>query len=306
MKKQKLTDPTNFINKLFPSPDKVCNPGFVGRETDKCVGYFYYTNLLGHLVDKGEEFEINPDTTYNLFGSYSFDDMAVDLYEWSQDPRFDNQEGLGVQTNIIFSSHFPTRQQFHYKHNPMSKTMLGEYYTFDESMKLEVFDKTDPKNPSEPLKGDILYKAGDSSVLTTATVAPAVKWAYEFENKAPNSKPVTFNELCGTYNPRLSPYKNADFKAGETLSVKKNEFGGIPCKCRNKGLNGENEGMKCDHQNMNGDPGTVEFVLNACLDRQKAKNFKIPSAIDLEKLVQTCTVFNMEFDYSLYRKEEKV
>ena len=284
-KNQKLTDPTNFLNKLFPSPDKVCNPGFEGRETDKCKGYFYYTFFLGHLKDHGETYEINPDTTYNLFGSYSFDEMAVDLYKWSQDPRFDEQEGLGVQTNIIFSSHFPTRQQFHYKENPMSKTMLGQYYVFDESKKLVVFDRKSTKDSNEPLEGDILYKPGDSTVLTTATVAPAVKWAYEFENKVANSKPVTFNELCGTYNARLSPYKAADFKAGETLSVKKNEYGGIPCKCRNKGDKGKSVGIKCDHQNMNGDPGTVEFILNACLDRQKAKNFKIPSSIELEKLI---------------------
>lgn len=62
-------------------------------------------------------------------------------------------------------------------------------------------------------------------------MSPAFKWAWEFDQKKEGAKPVTFNELCGVYNPRNSPFGEMDQKT-ENLKVETTAFGGIPCACR--------------------------------------------------------------------------
>jgi hypothetical protein len=40
---------------------------------------------------------------------------------------------------------------------------------------------------------------GDGTVLAAASIAPGIKWAWEFDNDVPNSKPVNFIEMCSEY-----------------------------------------------------------------------------------------------------------
>lgn len=84
---------------------------------------------LGSLRDKDVDitYQMDPDTMDSLFGSYSFDPNARVLNRWATDDRFDKQDNLGVQVNLIFSSHLATRHKIFYPDNPLKKTMAGEY-----------------------------------------------------------------------------------------------------------------------------------------------------------------------------------
>ena len=92
----------------------------------------------------------------------------------------------------------------------------------------------------------IVFRSGDGSVPTSATMSPAFKWAWEHDQKMPHAKPVTFNELCGVYNTRSSPFEGQD-EDESNKEVTKTEYGGIPCNCR---ASEPTKGAKCDHQNQ--------------------------------------------------------
>ena len=74
---------------------------------------------------------------------------------------------------------------------------------------------------------------GDGTVITASAVSPGIKWAWEFDNKKNNGKPINFVENCSTYKRRTSVYdddKKADGSEGER-KVLKNAYFGINCDC---------------------------------------------------------------------------
>lgn len=295
-----LTDKQNIINRIFPDTKETCNRGFTGRKSDKCVGYFYDLFDLGEITDNnGKIHQINPDTSANIFGSFSYDDMSPLIYKYSEDKLFDKQENLGVQTNIVFSSHFPTRYKMFYKEVPLNKTLVNEYFKLNEIE--SNFDEVD--KDGHPIKGDVLYKPGDKSVLTSSAISPGIKWAYEFDQKKPNTHPVTFNEVCGEYNVRTTPF---DAGSEEKPTITASTFGGLRCGCKSSVYWNEGaaetadatDGGLCDHQNLPGDPGVVQFTFNAALDRQKAVNLQLPEADTLEKIYYACRIAEQRFDFN--------
>lgn len=161
----------------------------------------------------------------------------------------------------------------------------------------------------EPISGDVLYIPGDLSVSATSSISPGIKWAYEFESKIPNTKPVSFNELCGEYNTREHPFDQND-----TGTVSSNKYGGIKCGCKNEAYfekaevlsdfvskdDLKVEGKACDHQNMVMDAGLIEFILKSAQDHQQYINYTLPDDASLELIKYGCQIFSQEFNYTKY------
>lgn len=106
---------------------------------------------------------------------------------------------------------------------------------------------------------------GDGSVNTASALIPGVKWAQEFKDGLSGAKPVTFVEVCSSFNERKSV-----FKAGKT-KVEQNEYIGIGCQCKgNSILYASGDG--CDHVKLVGDSYTIEFILNSAMDYQVPEN----------------------------------
>ena len=266
-------NPKNFINKFFPSSKEDCNPGFSQRnqnekkkfdpdgEVDaKCkLGFKDFWNF-GSV----EGYEINPSTMGYLMDAYSFLPESRKAWNWARDARFDEMINPGVQTTLLYSTHIASQIKAYFKEDPRIRTMSQEFYY--------------------PW---YTFGFGDGSVSTGSAISPFIKWAWEFENKKPDSKPVVMAELCG-----IKDTSESLFDKG-TDHVGKNKYVGVSCNCREKDK--VVDGAKCNHSNMVGDSGLVSFVLKSALSKNKGKvghKYLKMDEQDLQNFVQGCTIFN--------------
>lgn len=52
------------------------------------------------------------------------------------------------------------------------------------------------------------YGHGDETVPTVSSIIPGLKWAWEFDNKKKDAKPVKIVDYCSLFNEKYSPYDN--------------------------------------------------------------------------------------------------
>lgn len=86
-------------------------------------------------------------------------------------------------------------------------------------------------------------KHGDGVVDVNSAIYPLLKWAYEFDKKVPNAKPIKIVQRCGSYNEKYFIYDN---HSGERESLQ-NEYFGISCECV------DDPKQSCFHGDMNHD-----------------------------------------------------
>lgn len=72
---------------------------------------------------------------------------------------------------------------------------------------------------------------GDGSVDSSSLFYAPLKWAFEFDNEFPNSKPIKFVDFCSVYNEKYNIYDNHK----GVREIEKNEFFGISCDCVDSG-----------------------------------------------------------------------
>jgi len=267
-------DTNNFLNHIFPDAKKTCNSGFKQRnlyedgalDPDDKIDGTCKTGLY-ELWDLGKvkDLELNPDTLSYAFDSYSFLPEARNLWEWSQDARFDEMANPKVQVTILYATHLAAKKGATFTVDPRERTLNNEFFY-----------------------PNYQFVWGDGTVAATSAISPGVKWGYEHEAKQEGAKPVVFAEVCGEHSVSASIFD------GVTKNISKNKYVGVRCNCREKKAV---VGKKCDHQNLISDAGIVSFVLNSAIDGQEGKvgpEYSKMTAEDLDKFVDGCTIFNYE------------
>lgn len=97
---------------------------------------------------------------------------------------------------------------------------------------------------------------GDGTVPTYSAITPAFKWAHEYENGLPNSKPVKLIEYCSQYASDKSFYETTSSN-GEKIYTK-NSYHGISCECENN-----KDSDKCTHPCFINDKFVIETLFEA-------------------------------------------
>lgn len=225
--------PTGTIMDIFPPATATCAPYFKQRDA-KCKL---------NLVDMDQAGSVNKETVTgsnlcDILGKYGIGYKSQQMCQETADPNFDNLPNLGVQTNIVFGATIGTPYKFNFASDPRPDTRWFKVVT-----------------PTWE------YTYGDGSVNTASALIPGIKWAQEFKDNKPNAKPVTFIEVCSSFNERKSV-----FKAGKN-KVEQNEYIGLNCQCKGNSLI-YSSGTGCDHVKLVSDAFTVEFILNTAIDYQ--------------------------------------
>lgn len=255
--------PKGTVMDIFPSVSEKCVPGMKSRP-DNCITGLRDFTEFGSVQGK----TITYDSMFEILKDHSHSEHAPYIYKQTIDERFTEYENLGVQTNIIFSTNIPTYNKAHYFDDPRTKTKDGQFYDPDQ----------------------IENAPGDGSVLSSVALVPGIKWADEFRNKKENAKPVTFVEVCGTFN-----QKESIFQDGKT--VVKNEYMGVDCSCRGSAAE-KSEGTCARHADMVEEPRVISFILESMMDGVKGEvggRFKSMTDGELNVYESYCEMFNEGF-----------
>jgi hypothetical protein len=227
----------DIVTKIFPATNKVCYPNdWNDGKSQYCKTEMEELNNIGSINSE----QVTVDNISEMLGKYSFEPLAITQYN-NQGRRgsYDTMINPGIQTVLLFSSINKTPITYQYKNNPKIKTLPED---------------------APYVKPDFVTESfGDGSVLAVSTLVPGFKWAYEFDKKLPNSKPVIFAEICSNYN-----LKNSVYQSGK--SVTSNQYFGIGCTCKKGGE------KACDHVGLVSDQQVVDFIANSLMDSQAVHN----------------------------------
>ena len=248
---------------LFPSLAQRCTPGFEERK-EACLTGVKFLWDSGSIQGK----RINPDTFKDLLDLYSVKKDHSDVFEDSQDRRYDIMKNTGVQVNIIYSAMLKTREKVYYYSDPRQKTFKGKAY---------------PPDREE-------HDFGDGTVLAASSIGPGIKWADEFRRGVRGSKPVNFIEICSQFKQRKSIFDDRT-----KLSVKENAYFGIKCGCRSPFKWKKDDGSDCEHNKMMTDPFLVEFIVKSSKVKRKGRvgrSFLRMSNWQLKEYVNKCKLYH--------------
>lgn len=91
-------------------------------------------------------------------------------------PTFPNPE---IPITFLYANALETHTSIFYKNDPSTKTKKDEFY------------------PPDSYGNNF----GDTTIDTCSSITPGIKWAHEYKiAKLPNSQPIGFGEICGSYN----------------------------------------------------------------------------------------------------------
>jgi len=255
----KTAIPHGTIMDIFPDYNIECNAGFTSR-TGECITGIKEIYNIGKVNDT----EINPDNMAEIIANYSYlGTDGVKLYGYSQDPRFDKLDNLGIQTTIVYANILDTVSYFTYDQDPREVIATGEFYKPDST-------KT---------------SLGDGIVLTASALVPGIKWAQDFVDKVPGSKPILLAEMCSDFEQRVSVFDDLIKR-----KVTKNSYFGIRCDCKGTPEDPK-DGKDCDHSGMVVQSGLIEFIVNSAIDNQVGTvgpKFTSMSETQLVDFVEQC------------------
>ena len=98
------------IMDLFPTYEEQCVTGLSER-TNQCQTGLYEVWDLGKILD----FEINPDTTEQLYDNFSYSKYAASMYKTASNNSFNDMPNPGVQVSIVYSNLLKTNSKTFYK-----------------------------------------------------------------------------------------------------------------------------------------------------------------------------------------------
>ena len=228
-KNQKVSDPQSakddIVNNIYPKPTEKCNDKIWTTRETKCDSGLDDFKEIAEI--SGKVFTI--DNIEEFLRENSFENHAAEFYAAEKKARanYDTLKNPGVETVIMYGTNNITPRKFIYN-QPIKPRAI--------------------KDDSEFIFADSTVNTlGDGTVVAVSAITPGFKWADEFNRKAPGAKPVTFVEICGSYNTKMDIRND-----GETP---KNQFFGVPCSC----MPGSEK--NCNHIGMVGDTGLVEFII---------------------------------------------
>ena len=250
----------DVVTKYFPRPDAKCKDHEWTDRSSSCKSGLVDMKTFGRVVSD----PINVDNMKYILGKYSFDSMAQDhFYDGGKRDQFDSMPNPGVETVIMFGNIVKTEKDYNYDFDPKPKTL--------------------PENADFVLPSSVSYVMGDGSVIAASAIAPGFKWAWEFDRKAVvGAKPVIFAEFCSNQNQAGNVYQDQT-----NMSVTRNAYQGIACQCK-KG----NE-KNCDHVGLVSDPGTVNFLINSLMDKQRPSSprmFDSSSSAQIDEFARRCAL----------------
>ena len=234
---------------LFPHQSAHCTIGFPDIKMDqKCsIGITgqlesAFVDLKSYLTDEYSDF----------VDKFSYFEHAKDLFELGQDEQLNNLENPGVQLTIIYSNHVKTPNSISYNDNPKTYSSNKKIYPPDS----------------------ILFTRGDGSLTTKSTILPGIKWADDFNNGLPGSKPIIFAEGCSEYHQKSSLFDNPEIlEKHETNGgkiLKDNSYMGVKCACYHGRFQNDN-GYSMAHAKIHADPHIVNFVTKSLLNDEKSE-----------------------------------
>jgi lecithin-cholesterol acyltransferase len=257
--KEPLNPEDDIVSKIFPKHTETCYTNEWKSRTSKCQSGIaeYYT--LGSVA--GEK--MNTENLADIFAKYSFNSYAGDMFRQSHTQQFDEMVNPGVETVIMYSNLLSTGNDFVYNNDPKPQsTKTGVSFIEPDS---------------------IQYDLGDTSVLTTSSLIPGIKWAYEFDRQTVSfAKPVVFVETCSNFN-----RKDRVFQEGS--KVTSNERQGLKCMCNSRGSESD-----CDHLGMITDSNLVDYVIRSLKDNQVSNSQAriSTSEAQLANFVSSCAMLN--------------
>lgn len=251
----------DIVNKIFLKTEERCYSNMWATRNSDCMSGLTEYFEIGQV--NGEKM-----TTANLkeiFTKYSYNENAGEMFEIYHSIDYDMLENPGVTIVLVYSNILTTGNDFLYREDPKAKAQ-------------------DPKADFiEPDFVDQDY--GDTSVLTTSSLLPGIKWAYEFDKKSvEGAKPVVFVELCSIRDQKTSAYQTDDNK------VIKNQHHGVECICQYKGSE-----SSCDHLGMISDNYLTDFIRNSLMDKETAlpgRMFENCSEKSVEDFTHNCELLN--------------
>lgn len=183
------------------------------------------------------------DKDGNKITNQNFEQMMIKLspnknfdYFWKgRDSRYESLPNFGVNFTLLFSQVLLQDQGYDFKVDP--PTWIDQHKTY-------CTEKTGGFTT--------IYVAGDTSVPSTSSVTPAMKFAMDFDNKVPGAKPVKIVEYCSSMMQKDSPYDSFNSK-GEGQYTK-NSYIGLPCDCT------ATKEKHCDHVSMLWLPKFFDFL----------------------------------------------
>lgn len=221
---------------LPPTSEKCSPPKYVTFKPDCRLGLFDTTKEpIVKILN--ETYYINQ--ALEMHSRWNTTDKQRQFYEQSIDDEFTQMKNPGVPVVVYSLRTSPTMQSVEYKANVTEFNNRNIYY--------HPFYKTG---------------YGDGTVPAYSALVPALKWAWEFDNKAvAGARPVKIVDMCSTYKQRDTPY---DSEAADKLkSVTKNEFFGATCECM-----GKTNPQDCMHSNMVSDAGYLDFMYKTLITNE--------------------------------------
>lgn len=246
----------DIVTKVFPkSQDDCFTHSWDNDRSKKCLSGLSEYKSFGSV--NGEKMTIN--NIGDILARYSLIDKAKETYDYeTSQGNYDELKNPGVPTTIMYSNIIPT--------------IFKGYYLKDPTL------VTKGSNPTFCKPDSTENEWGDGTVMTTSAIAPGIKWAYEFDKKEPNTYPVTFAEICSTYNARSSV--QIDGKNPED-----NNYHGVGCNCvRSSG--------DCSHTSLLSDEGVLNYLINSLADNQPVEDFESKDEKFLSKFVKECSLLN--------------
>jgi len=270
----------NYSFRWFPTPLVQCFSSFTYRP-DQCGLCSYDWTEEPMVRVQNQNFTGSESDSIKLLKEYS---PLINIEELMVDSKTNDIYKLinpGVPITLIYGSHLPTYKTFEFDYDPRVFTNASTYATMN---------KTE-------------YSFGDGTVPTANALLPAMKWAWEFDNKEkaglPNAKPVKAVELCSINNNKGTIYDKVN---GSDIIY--NEYIGVSCDCI-PAPGKKTDGAACNHPAIVSDSKLIQFIQNISNANAPNPNYNQTGAFamsddDLKQLSGHCPVANIPRDTNIY------
>lgn len=229
---------------FWPKVDQICHESNKPGVNPDCRMDFYDTKEIPTVKIVDDSFPMSK--TRELLERFKLNDNSPAFYSKLYDEEI-YKVNPEVPVILIFTSVIPTAIS----------------HSFDESYFEFIRKKKFPK------ENQIRFGSGDLTVPTFSNLIPALKWAFDFENKSDvefDAKPVKFIEFCNVGFTEKSVYDKQDDKS--VFEILKNDYIGLKCDC----IGPENKNYdKCMHSVIIGDSNIIKLITQVLVTNEKAE-----------------------------------
>ncbi|CAD8105005.1 unnamed protein product [Paramecium sonneborni] len=249
----------------FPEPSEICGADFADRSNhcqllmhDMSEHFLKVVNKLYYSTDESTREaindNINPDAAKQI----------LDYVDETTRPKANNVEHPGVPMVVVYGAHEMTPFQFEYNKQPQPIVDSTDDFYFPDH---------------------IIKAIGDSTVLASSSMTPAIKWIYEHHHGLTNI-PTKLVEYCSQYNgDSVSSIYDSKDGQGQKLFTQSGYLG-LTCSCK-YGKTGIDH---CGHACMIQDTLFIEFASDVLMTHWKSTIPSTPATeAELKNIHEGCT-----------------